>query len=109
MLSRRPSKKSCARASGGNARWSGRRLASVRRDAHGNTPIMRSIKEAESQLWNTESTKTYTAMTGDSGFHNAMADLVLADSVDQDRVSFCATPGGTGAIHHVLELAELAV
>ncbi|MDC1414449.1 aminotransferase class I/II-fold pyridoxal phosphate-dependent enzyme, partial [Amylibacter sp.] len=76
----------------------------VYKDAHGNTPIMRSIKEAESQLWNTESTKTYTAMTGDSGFHNAMADLVLADSVDQDRVSFCATPGGTGAIHHVLEL-----
>ena len=79
----------------------------VYKDAHGNTPIMRSIKEAESQLWNTESTKTYTAMTGDSGFHNAMADLVLADSVDQDRVSFCATPGGTGAIHHVLELVKL--
>jgi len=79
----------------------------VYKDAHGNTPIMRSIKKAESHLWKTESTKTYTSMTGDSGFHNAMADLVLADSVDRDRLSFCATPGGTGAIHHVLELVKL--
>jgi aromatic-amino-acid transaminase len=68
---------------------------------------MRAIKEAENRLWKVESTKTYTAMPGDSGFHNAMADLVLADSVDRDRLSFCATPGGTGAIHHVLELIKL--
>ena len=79
----------------------------VYKDAEGNTPIMRAIKEAENRLWKVESTKTYTAMPGDSGFHNAMADLVLADSVDLDRLSFCATPGGTGAIHHVLELVKL--
>ena len=79
----------------------------VYKDAEGNTPIMRAIKEAENRLWKVESTKTYTAMPGDSGFHNAMADLVLADSVDRDRLSFCATPGGTGAIHHVLELVKL--
>nr|ADI20174.1 aspartate/tyrosine/aromatic aminotransferase [uncultured alpha proteobacterium EB080_L06A09] len=79
----------------------------VYKDAEGNTPIMRAIKEAENRLWKVESTKTYTAMPGDSGFHNAMADLVLADSVDRDRLSFCATPGGTGAIHHVLELIKL--
>ena len=78
----------------------------VYKDAEGNTPIMRAIKEAENRLWKVESTKTYTAMPGDSGFHNAMADLVLADSVDRDRLSFCATPGGTGAIHHVLELVK---
>ena len=79
----------------------------VYKDAGGNTPIMRAVKTAEQRLWNEETTKTYTAMIGDGGFHNAMADLILADSVDRDRVSFCATPGGTGAIHHVIELVKM--
>ena len=79
----------------------------VYKDAGGNTPIMRAIKTAEKRLWNDETTKTYTAMIGDGGFHNAMADLILADSVDRNRVSFCATPGGTGAVHHVLELVKM--
>jgi aromatic-amino-acid transaminase len=79
----------------------------VYKDANGNTPIMRAVKKAEQQLWNKETTKSYTSLTGDAGFHTAMADLILADSVDRDRVSFCATPGGTGAIHHVLELVKL--
>jgi aromatic-amino-acid transaminase len=79
----------------------------VYKDAGGNTPIMRAIKTAEQRLWNDETTKTYTAMIGDGGFHNAMADLILADSVDRARVSFCATPGGTGAVHHVLELVKM--
>lgn len=79
----------------------------VYKDANGNTPVMRAIKEAEKRLWDAETTKTYTAMIGDGGFHTAMADLVLSNSVDRDRISFCATPGGTGAIHHVLELVKL--
>ena len=79
----------------------------VYKDAGGNTPILRAIKTAEKRLWNDETTKTYTAMIGDGGFHNAMADLILADSVDRNRVSFCATPGGTGAVHHVLELVKM--
>ena len=79
----------------------------VYKDANGNTPIMRAIKEAEKRLWDVETTKTYTAMIGDGGFHTAMADLILSNSVDRDRISFCATPGGTGAIHHVLELVKL--
>ncbi len=79
----------------------------VYKDAGGNTPIMRAIKTAEQRLWNDETTKTYTALIGDGGFHNAMADLILADSVDRSRVSYCATPGGTGAVHHVLELVKM--
>ncbi|GLQ35724.1 aromatic amino acid aminotransferase [Amylibacter marinus] len=79
----------------------------VYKDAQGNTPIMRAIKKAEKQLWNEETTKTYTALIGDGGFHTVMHELILGDTVDRDRVSYCATPGGTGAIHHVLELVKM--
>jgi len=80
----------------------------VYKDASGATPIMRAIKNAERQLWDVETTKSYVALIGDGGFHTAMADLVLGDSVSRDRVSFAATPGGTGAIRQILELIKAA-
>lgn len=80
----------------------------VYKNAEGHTPIMRAIKKAEKQLWGTEDTKTYTSLPGDVGFHNAMTDMVLADSVDRARLSCCATPGGTGAIHNVFETIQMA-
>lgn len=80
----------------------------VYKDASGHTPIMRAVKKAEKQLWETEDTKTYTSLPGDAGFHKAMADMVLANSVDRARLACCATPGGTGAIHNVLETIKMA-
>lgn len=80
----------------------------VYKDANGVTPVMRAIKTAEKQLWEVENTKTYTALAGDAGYHKVMADLVLGDSVDFDRLSFAATPGGTGAIHQILELTKMS-
>ncbi len=80
----------------------------VYRNAQGVTPIMRAVKAAEQRLWETETTKSYTALAGDPAYHQAMADLVLADSVDRARVAAAATPGGTGAIHMVLELIGMA-
>ena len=80
----------------------------VYKNAKGETPIMRAVKNAERQLWDAEVTKSYTALIGDGGFHTAMADLVLDDSVARDRVSFAATPGGTGAIRQILELIKAA-
>jgi aspartate/tyrosine/aromatic aminotransferase len=80
----------------------------VYKDANGHTPIMRAVKAAEKQLWEIEDTKTYTSLPGDAGFHKVMADLVLGDSVDRARLSCCATPGGTGAIHNVCETIKMA-
>jgi aspartate aminotransferase len=80
----------------------------VYKDADGNTPIMRAVKEAEKLLWNTETTKSYTALIGDGAFHHAMADLVLGESVARDRLSFAHAPGGTGAIRQILELIKVA-
>lgn len=79
----------------------------VYKDQNGLTPVMRAIKAAEKQLWEKEDTKSYTSLTGDAGFHQVMADLVLGDSVARDRLAFAATPGGTGAVHQILELVQL--
>jgi len=80
----------------------------VYKDATGLTPVMRAIKAAEKQLWEAEKTKAYTGLTGDPAFQAAMTELVLGDSVDHARVAAAHTPGGTGAIHLVLELVKMA-
>ncbi|PWE32391.1 aromatic amino acid aminotransferase [Maritimibacter sp. 55A14] len=80
----------------------------VYRNAEGVTPVMRAVKEAEKQLWELETTKAYTGLVGDPGYQQAMADLVIADTVDRDRVAAAHTPGGTGAIRQSLELIRMA-
>ncbi len=80
----------------------------VYKTATGNTPVMRAVKAAEKQLWETETTKTYTALAGDPGFGHALSGLVLGDAVEADRLAFAAQPGGTGAIHQALELIKMA-
>ncbi len=80
----------------------------VYKDATGLTPVMRAVKAAEKQLWETELTKTYTGLAGDPAFSAAMARLILGDAAPADRIAAAATPGGTGAIRQALELIRLA-
>jgi aromatic-amino-acid transaminase len=80
----------------------------VYRDATGLTPVMRAVKMAEKQLWDRETTKTYTGLAGDPAFHAALSGVILGGSVPQDRIAAVATPGGTGAIRQALELIRLA-
>ncbi len=80
----------------------------VYKTATGNTPVMRAVKAAEKQLWEVETTKTYTALAGDPAFGQALSGLVLGDTVAADRLAFAAQPGGTGAIHQALELIKMA-
>lgn len=80
----------------------------VYKDAEGRTPVMRAIKAAEKQLWETETTKTYTALAGEAAFHAAMAEMVLGADYPADRLSCLATVGGTGACRQAFELARLA-
>ena len=80
----------------------------VYKDATGLTPVMRAVKAAEKQLWETEVTKTYTGLAGDPAFNLAASKMILGDSVQMDRVASVATPGGTGAIRQALELIKLA-
>ncbi|MHC0051913.1 amino acid aminotransferase [Actibacterium sp. D379-3] len=80
----------------------------VYRNAQGQTPVMRAVKEAERQLWQAETTKRYTALAGDPGFHHAMAGLILGNAAPMDRIAAAATVGGTGAVHIALALVKKA-
>ena len=80
----------------------------VYKNAEGVTPVMRAIKAAEKQLWETETTKAYTGLAGDPAYGAAMRDLILGDAVDSARVAAAATPGGTGAIRQALELIKMS-
>ncbi|SPH16737.1 Aromatic-amino-acid aminotransferase [Defluviimonas aquaemixtae] len=79
----------------------------VYKSADGVTPVMRAVKAAEKQLWETETTKSYTGLAGDPAFNAAMATLVLGEALS-DRLSSVATPGGTGACRQAFELIRLA-
>lgn len=80
----------------------------VYKDASGNTPVMRAVKEAERRILADQSTKAYTGLAGDPAFADAMIDLILADTVARARIAAIATPGGTGAIRQALELIRMA-
>jgi aromatic-amino-acid transaminase len=80
----------------------------VYKDASGNTPVMRAVKEAERRILADQTSKAYTGLAGDPAFSKAMRELVLGDSVAADRVAAVATPGGTGAIRQALELIKMA-
>lgn len=80
----------------------------VYKDASGNTPVMRAIKAAEKQLWECETTKTYTGLAGDPVFADAMVELVLGDAVPRENVAAAATPGGTGAVRQGFDMIRMA-
>jgi aspartate/tyrosine/aromatic aminotransferase len=80
----------------------------VYKDATGLTPVMRAVKTAERQLWESEQTKTYTGLAGEPAFHAALSGLVLGDAVASERIAAVATPGGTGALRQAFELVRMA-
>jgi aspartate aminotransferase len=79
----------------------------VYKDATGNTPVMRAVKAAERQLWESQKTKVYTGLAGDPAFATAMVRLILGDGWDA-RAAAVATPGGTGACRQAFELVRMA-
>lgn len=80
----------------------------VYKDASGNTPVMRAIKAAEKQLWESETTKSYTGLAGDPAFAEALGKLVLGDAVPTENVAAAATPGGTGAVRQAFDMIKMA-
>ncbi len=79
----------------------------VYKDATGLTPVMRAVKAAERQLWEVETTKTYTGLAGEPAFAAAMVSMILGEGYT-DRTAAIATPGGTGAIRQALELIKMS-
>ncbi|SEM93988.1 aromatic amino acid transaminase [Halomonas caseinilytica] len=73
----------------------------VYRDAQGNTPVMRAVKDAEALLLKNESTKTYIGSHGDPRYGQAVLPLVLGEGspvLEAGRASATQSPGGTGAL-----------
>ena len=80
----------------------------VYKNENGQTPIINALKKAEKILWEQETTKSYTKLTGDSDFQTVMKELIFSDCVSEDIISTAHTPGGTGAIRQAFELIKLA-
>jgi len=78
----------------------------VYKNADGQTPIMGAVRAAGARLLETETTKSYVALAGDSAFHEVMARLILAEGADMARIAAAATPGGTGALRIGFELVK---
>ncbi|WP_129139981.1 aromatic amino acid transaminase [Modicisalibacter coralii] len=73
----------------------------VYRDENGNTPILRSVKEAEERLLKNETTKSYIGSHGDPRYGQAILPLVLGEDspvLAANRASATQSPGGTGAL-----------
>jgi aspartate aminotransferase len=79
----------------------------VFRDDAGETPIMRAVREAEREVLARQTTKTYVAAVGNSGFNEAMERLVLGEghaALTSGRLRTIQAPGGCGALRLGAEL-----
>ncbi|MCB8890344.1 aromatic amino acid transaminase [Vreelandella malpeensis] len=73
----------------------------VYRDAQGNTPVMRAVKEAEFRLLENETTKTYIGSHGAPAYGEVVLPIVLGEGspvLAAKRASATQSPGGTGAL-----------
>jgi aspartate aminotransferase len=83
----------------------------VYRDDHGDTPILKAVRQAEQSVLARQSTKSYVAAAGNPGFNQAMERLVFgADhpALIGGRVRSIQAPGGCGALRLGAELVRKA-
>lgn len=80
----------------------------VFRDAAGNTPILKVIKEAEQRLVDTQITKSYLGGAGDKRFAELLRPILLGHHAADDRIAGLQTPGGCGALRLGFELIATA-
>lgn len=76
----------------------------VFRDAAGNTPILKVIKQAERRLLETQSTKAYLGSAGDRRFAELIRPILLGPHASDERIAGLQTPGGSGALRLGFEL-----
>jgi aspartate/tyrosine/aromatic aminotransferase len=80
----------------------------VFRDAVGNTPILKVMKEAEQRLIDTQVTKAYLGSAGDKRFAELLRPILLGPHADDQRIAGLQTPGGCGALRLGFELVATA-
>jgi aromatic-amino-acid transaminase len=80
----------------------------IYKDAQGNTPVMRAVREAERRLDASQASKAYLGLAGDIAFNAAMARLVFGEAADMPRIRAAQAPGGSGALRLIAELLKRA-
>ena len=80
----------------------------VFRDAAGNTPILKVMKEAEQRLLDTQVTKAYLGSAGDKRFAELLRPILLGEHAADPRIAGLQTPGGCGALRLGFELIATA-
>lgn len=80
----------------------------VYKDESGNTPIMRSVQTAQSQLLSDQKTKAYLGLEGDREFNHLITQMTLGDHYDAGRVRTMQTPGGSGALRILADVLSVA-
>jgi aromatic-amino-acid transaminase len=81
----------------------------VFQDEQGRTPVLRSVKTAESILLETQQTKSYLGAEGDVEFARLLAEVALGSELaGSARLFGIQAPGGTGALRLGAELIRVA-
>lgn len=73
----------------------------------GDTPVLKCVAEAEANLLQTQTTKSYTPPAGIAGANRAAAELAFGrehQALADERVGTVQTPGGCGALRLAAEL-----
>jgi len=79
----------------------------VYKDDSGNTPVLNSVKKAETRLLDTENSKTYLGIPGSADYALAVQQLLfgaVSSIVAEGRAQTAQTPGGTGGLRIAAEL-----
>ena len=76
----------------------------VYKDETGITPVLKTVKKAETILLEEQKTKAYIGLAGDPIFCDLASDLVLGDVIDRKRINAIQTPGGSTALRVLYDL-----
>ncbi|MGQ0286230.1 amino acid aminotransferase [Pasteurellaceae bacterium 22721_9_1] len=81
----------------------------VYKDAKGNTPIMKAVKDAEARLFEQETTKNYLSIDGVAEFNAHTQELLFgkdSNIVKSKRAKTVQSLGGTGALRIAAEFVK---
>lgn len=75
----------------------------VYQDAQGQTPVLKAVKQAEQRLVDTQTSKSYLALTGDADYCRVLGHEIMGDAFDDSWVS-AQTAGGAVALRVMADL-----
>lgn len=79
----------------------------VYRNEQGETPVMAAVKAAETRLLQSQTSKSYLGLLGDTRFSDLMVSLIFGEDGDRDRIAAIQTPGGVSALSLCCHLIKL--